>query len=489
MVRGRRTLSGREALGSIEAALEELRHEEETLAARQKRISERLMEIRNDQAQAFRELARFHLDRIDDDDVLEVLDRVGADAGTILDQRSAAFARIEEHVRAFERKVADLHARRAAERNAVDAASARLDEAEAQLQKKLAATASHKSALKAVETARQVAEEARRKMELAEADRAEKAEPYENERLFMYLWQRGYGTSRYRAWPLVRLLDGWVARLCGYHRARPNYALLIELPVRLKEHADRMQARIDEVVDRLAALEREAREATDIPLLEAVLAERRNAIAALDDEIAVAEKELQAVRSRRGAFVRGEDAHFRRATDRLVEALGRSSLAALHREALSTSSPEDERIVERLQQLDQALKEAEKDDRHVRDLLRSAERRRAELEDVRIEFRRRRYDDYGSEFTDRSMFSTILEELVRGAITGAAYWERMQRYRRYRPRRSRPDFGSGGLGRRGPLSFPDFPEGRRRKFDIELDDVFEDIFDTVRDGFKTGGRF
>src|SRR5690606_204189 len=347
----------------------------------------------------------------------------------------------------------------------------------------------HKSALKAVETARQVAEEARRKMELAEADRAEKAEPYENERLFMYLWQRGYGTSRYRAWPLVRLLDGWVARLCGYHRARPNYALLIELPVRLKEHADRMQARIDEVVDRLAALEREAREATDIPLLEAVLAERRNAIAALDDEIAVAEKELQAVRSRRGAFVRGEDAHFRRATDRLVEALGRSSLAALHREALSTSSPEDERIVERLQQLDQALKEAEKDDRHVRDLPRSAERRRAALEDVRIECRRRRYDDYGSEFTDRSMFSTILEELVRGAITGAAYWERMQRYRRYRPRRSRPDFGSGGLGRRGPLSFPDFPEGRRRKFDIELDDVFEDIFDTVRDGFKTGGRF
>ena len=54
----------------------------------------------------------------------------------------------------------------------------------------------------------------------------------------MYLWNRGFGTSRYRAWPLMRALDGRVAHLVRFHEARPNYAMLLEIPIRLREHAE-----------------------------------------------------------------------------------------------------------------------------------------------------------------------------------------------------------------------------------------------------------
>ena len=57
---------------------------------------------------------------------------------------------------------------------------------------------------------------AMRKTEQAEADREEKGKPYRDDPLFMYLWERGYGTTNYRANNLVRYLDGLVARLVGF---------------------------------------------------------------------------------------------------------------------------------------------------------------------------------------------------------------------------------------------------------------------------------
>jgi hypothetical protein len=75
----------------------------------------------------------------------------------------------------------------------------------------------------------------------AEADRAEKRRPYESDPLFMYLWRRRFGTRDYEASNLVRYFDRKVAHLIGYEAARVNYAMLMELPDRLREHAERLK--------------------------------------------------------------------------------------------------------------------------------------------------------------------------------------------------------------------------------------------------------
>ena len=41
----------------------------------------------------------------------------------------------------------------------------------------------------------------------AETDKEEKGKPYRDDPLFMYLWERGYGTTNYRAPPMLRTLD------------------------------------------------------------------------------------------------------------------------------------------------------------------------------------------------------------------------------------------------------------------------------------------
>ena len=85
---------------------------------------------------------------------------------------------------------------------------------------------------------------AERKAAQAEADLEQKRKPYEADPLFMYLWRRGFGTPRYRAAPFVRHFDRKVARLVGFDDARRNYAVLVELPVRLREHAEQLRAEL-----------------------------------------------------------------------------------------------------------------------------------------------------------------------------------------------------------------------------------------------------
>lgn len=81
---------------------------------------------------------------------------------------------------------------------------------------------------------------AQEKVQQAEADREEKRKPYEADPLFMYLWRRRYGTRDYDAGAFVRFFDRKVAHLIDFESARVNYTLLMELPDRLREHADRL---------------------------------------------------------------------------------------------------------------------------------------------------------------------------------------------------------------------------------------------------------
>src|SRR5690606_31028903 len=134
-----------------------------------------------------------------------------------------------------------------------------------------------------------VAEEALRKTEQAEADRDDKGRPYRDDPLFIYLWEAGYGTANYRANNLVRYLDGLVARLVGFHKARPNFAMLNEIPLRLREHAERQEAQAQAAEAALAAMETQAVDAAGGKPIRAAIAGIEQEIAAIDAEIVASE--------------------------------------------------------------------------------------------------------------------------------------------------------------------------------------------------------
>src|SRR5690606_4652912 len=50
----------------------------------------------------------------------------------------------------------------------------------------------------------------------AEKEAADKRLAYEDDRFFLYLWKRGYGTPRYQAGALAARFDRWLAERCHY---------------------------------------------------------------------------------------------------------------------------------------------------------------------------------------------------------------------------------------------------------------------------------
>ena len=136
----------------------------------------------------------------------------------------------------------------------------------------------------------------------ADKDLAEKRKPYDADPIFSYLWKRGYGTSAYRAGFLARYFDAKLAKLVDYDKARPNYYMLTEIPVRLRDHATRQHEAIAAAKSDLVALERKALEADGIAPLEAKAAatdDARKAFAAELDgmkaELATLDKEQAAL--------------------------------------------------------------------------------------------------------------------------------------------------------------------------------------------------
>jgi hypothetical protein len=75
------------------------------------------------------------------------------------------------------------------------------------------------------------------------------------------------------------------------------------------------------------------------------------------------------------------------------------------------------------------------------------QRRLSELEALRADFKRSRYDRAGSTFGDEAMIAMLLGQFLNGLLDRQNLWRILQEQQRYRPQHSDPTFGSGGFGR------------------------------------------
>src|SRR5690606_22820978 len=105
-------------------------------------------------------------------------------------------------------------------------------------------------------------------------------------------WRRAFGTPDYRGSGLIRRLDRWVARLIGYDRARPDYAMLIAIPERLAAHAAQLRARAEAYHAALETLKAEKRSAAGLDPVEQAAAAADAALAEADRALAEAEAAL-----------------------------------------------------------------------------------------------------------------------------------------------------------------------------------------------------
>ena len=321
-------------------------------------LNQRRADVNRQASEAYSELAQFRLDELSASRVSTHLDDTDRALLAILDRRRKALSSLEKDTVLLEEELIAMTNERTRAVEVRDELIKQVDELVSEVKAELELQDTYRDQEKIVSEAAARAEQAENKANQAEADRDEKGRPYRDDPKFMYLWKRRYLTPDYSGSGIIRMMDGWVAKLINYPDVRSNYFLLTELPLRLRQHAD-LQARIAGVeLDKIHALEAKAMKDENLVEKKSELQAAQNSVEKMEAEIETKEKQLESFLRQRSDFSHFRDEHSQKALQLQVSELKNDSLADLYAMALKTAKPDDDVSVGRildLQREDQQL--------------------------------------------------------------------------------------------------------------------------------------
>ena len=251
----------------------------------------------------------------------------------------------------------------------------------------------------------------------------------------------------------MRYLDGKVARLTGYLGARADYAMLQEIPLRLREHANEKQRDAEASQDRLKKIEREALIADGIEPIEAQAEAANASVKAAEDAVVQITKELSQIEAeRQQALGPGGDAIYANAVELLAGALAQEDLQRLYQEALLTPAKEDEELVMSIGKTRETLGKADAEVSQIRAQIGEMSRRRSELEGARDRARNSGFDSpMGNYGGAQDAIAQVIGGILGGVLAGTDLDRVLRDNYRYPVPRADPDFG----GWRRGTSLPD----------------------------------
>jgi hypothetical protein len=443
--------TGRQTLGSIEGAIAKLHREESQLDAALRSAVGESERLRKERGEALRELARVKLDEMAAGRLVENLDAGERRAEQLLEEYRRRIAVIAERRESLLEEAEKAQAARDAAAREVEEALDAVEALRADVETRVKALPAWQQAKAANDEADAVATEAEKKATLSEEDLGAKRRPYDDDPLFIYLWQRGFGTGRYNANNLARYMDRMVADFIGFGQVRANYAALIDIPLRLREHAAAKRAAAGERLAALSQVERRAMVEAGIEPKERALAQAREKLAAADKAHEEKHAELRKLDEERGGLVTGGlSPAYEEALATIALADSKDQLAALYLEARRTGTGADDAIVHKIEGIDAAVTKA---DAEVADLRRTAQdlaKRRLEVEEVRERFRDRGYDHPHIVFGNGGSIADVLGQILVGTATSGVLWDILEGGHSSRGPRGRPDFGYPN----SPFPFP-----------------------------------
>lgn len=433
-------LSGTRVLDQITEQVTAAEREVARTGAHLRELQDQQGAQRAEEARALARLAAVRLGELAADRIRSGLDAADEQALELLRQRQQMRQQLQQDIGQSTARLLQLADRRRQALLARDSAAAAHQQCAKAALQRLGEDEVYQLQRGHVEQLTQQAGQAETKAQQAEADRERKREPYERDRLFSYLWRRRYGFPEYRAWPLFRTLDGWVARLCRYDTAHRDYGMLLAIPVRLRQHAAAVAATAKAATEQLAAMEQAALAAAGAPALAEAAQQRDRELEAAGAAIDAAETAHDELLQRQAESDRGGDEQSQRAARAIEQQLQREDVATLRRDALATPTAADDELVQFIgtlrqqqQQLEAAITEAAVPHQRAQQAL-------AEMQDLRRRFRQENFDADQSVFAPGLDLGTLLGGILSGALRSGTGWSQLRRHQRYR---SLPTANSG----------------------------------------------
>ena len=443
-------LSGRDTLGHLDTTLQTLRRQLDTLNRTLQELSSRSARAQLRQGNIIRQLAAIRLDALESAAIERDLSNAERQVLELLERRERRMAEAGNAVEQAETELVRLETERVDAHAEVDRAARDLAEAEARAQALLEKDEAFLAQLERCREADAIAVGAAEKAAVAAGDREDKRGPYDEDPLFSYLWARGYGTPAYEANLLARALDGWVARISRFEKARRDYWMLLEIPKRLEQHAAQVRARADDEVAALEDIERRVADANGVGTARSALDAAERQQDETDTRITTQESALLELRAEIDRYAAGDDEQMQRCLQLLADAMRHHGIDHLASMALATMTLEDDQLVAELRDAREEEQDIQQELQDQRAIHRETVARVRELSDVRSRFKRQRFDDLRSGFDHGDLLLTLLQGFLSGTARGGTLWDALKRYQRYNDVSGAwPDFGSGGISRRG----------------------------------------
>ena len=458
-------LSGIQALGRIDDSLHSAKNEIHRIDHELTQLTAVLAENRQQQNKTLSQIAQVRLSSISGGNLLDRLNSADKEALEILNQRQKEITRLEANIDLQTNKQEQLEQERNELLQQANKLSDSLAKHEARVQKDLSTDETYLLSLEKAEKADAIADQAQQKAQDSASLLEEKGRPYEADDLFMYLWKRKYSTSEYKNYnPITRFLDGWVARKIKYSNSRANYWNILEIPERLLQHAQTVREEATAAIASVQAIEQYALEIGGADKIHADLDEMNNKIDQHDQLIATSEDDMNQLLQQRMSFSSGRDSYMQQSLSVLTTVMKHQSVAGLRQIVVSTQSADDDFLLDNLNQYQHKQEDIEEDINRLRTAHNTKLNRLRELEDVRRNFKRHRYDDVRSGFSNDAWICSILGQFLQGLVSGSDGWRAIQRNQRHQDVGAWPDFGSGHLGHGGTLGdiLGDISRPRRR---------------------------
>ena len=442
-------VTGRDNLNLLNQHVYQAQTQQGETSRRLEDLHRQLEALRLEMSGSYRQLAQLRLDDLQAEEAISQLNEIDQATFGLVQNLKRSRLNVKEQIEASVAKQQQLEEQRKELARQRDEAGEAMQRQLEQTHKRISETEAYRQQQERTQQALAMAKQAEEKASRAEKDRLEKGKPYEADQLFMYLWNRRFLTLDYRGGWFTRQLDNWVARMIDFQHNRSNYYMLLELPLRLREHATKVQQTAQLEVQALQTMERQAAEADGALTWQAKVQEAEKRLQQTDADIAAEESRHQKLVAEQAEFNAGKDPLSQQIIDLQVSALEKEPLASLVQKARATPQPEDDVLTARIHQLSQRQGQIVEEIQSLNNILQQQQGKLGELEEVRRRYRENGYDAYNSRFPGDFSLGVLLGQMLGGLGNPDTVWGEIDRHHHSSGPAggdlgSSGDFGGGG---------------------------------------------
>lgn len=352
--------SGSSVYSEIQDKLREVESQSTKIGREIQQVQGVVRDLSQQQEDAYVQLALVYLPEMEANAVKKTIKEVRGEVQKIFDRKNARRAQLEELVE-------DASTQRTKIQTRLNKITTELDEAteqrlavEAEVGKDLSQNPTYTGLVEKNKfTTERLKQDEIRSQTFAKEVKA-KIGAYESDSLFMYLIERGYGTSKQKGNNLTRILDSVVAKVVNFEENKQNYLFLEAMPKKMQEEIEQERKQAEEIQGELKKVEMETATKYKLPPIQEecrVMIKTREdvmgAMSNIDGESEKYRREITQLDNTKGSY-------HAEAIKNLRSYLAGESLSALKERARQTPDKTDDGLVEKIEYTTQQM-EAEKD--------------------------------------------------------------------------------------------------------------------------------